>query len=388
MTDPRWTGPPEVIAATFEAGSPASVIAANAAWVTEMASHEMSMGLSAANTAATAAVWQGSGATASTATAAGLNSGLAALAGWAAQKVAVTQAAAEAYTTASSSVIPSAACQLNRDQWATANATNFFGIRTPEIVALDLEYFGEHWPHNSAVGGTYCTALTALSAALAVPAPVAPMGASPAAPAAAGEAVARAAAQTGMDDAMGVSTQATKAMGHMASAPTGAGALPEAASAAVRPLAGLTQAPMQALQQSASAPATLMQSVGPMFGSAARGIAPAEVMATPAAASGSTGAAPIAQTAGGPGTMSTGYPGAGLTSYARPAGSFEPPAGGRPAGWPPSANAAGPTATPVAGGAPMPMSPAGAQARGSGEPEDEARRRARVVAEPDSTAKP
>jgi hypothetical protein len=350
-----------------------------------MASHEMSMGLSAANTAATAATWQGSGATASTAAAAGLNTGLAALAGWAAEKVAVTQAAAEAYTTASSAVIPSAACQLNRDQWASANATNFFGIRTPEIVALDLEYFGEHWPHNSAVGGAYCTALNTLSAALAIPVPVAPMGASPAAPAAAGEAVARAAAQTGMDDAMGVSTKASKAMGQMASAPSGASSLPEAASAAAQPLAGLAQAPMQALQQSASAPATLMQSVGGMFGSAARGIAPAEATAAPAA---SVPTAPVAQTAGGTGTTSTGYPGAGLTSYARPAGSFEPPVGGRPAGLPPSTNAAGPTTTPVAGGAPTPMSPASAQARGSGEPKDDARRRARVVTEFDPTAKP
>ena len=37
MPDPRWTGPPELIALTFEGGNAASVLANNLVWVTETA---------------------------------------------------------------------------------------------------------------------------------------------------------------------------------------------------------------------------------------------------------------------------------------------------------------------------------------------------------------
>lgn len=331
MPDPRWTGPPETIAAIFETGCPASVLANNAAWAAESGCHEASAGLSTVNMAATAASWLGMGASASTAAGLGLNAGLQMLVGWIAEKIAVTQAAVDAFTSARSAVIPSTVCQANRDEWASANATNFFGMRTPEIVALDTEYFGEHWPHNSSVGWGYSAALGSLTAALAVPPPVAPMGASPAAPAAAGEAVAQAAAQTGMSDAMRASSQATQTATAPADATDQVGALTQVLRSpmqALQPLTTLAQSPMQAAQGSARMPQALMQSVTGMF--------PASFTTAPEAA------APAAVESGSPGGLRAGtpsstggmggYPGAGLTSYTRPANGFEPPTGGRPAG--------------------------------------------------------
>ncbi|WP_155945995.1 PPE domain-containing protein, partial [Mycobacterium simiae] len=149
MPDPRWTGPPEIVAAIFEAGNPASVLANNAVWVTETANKEVATGMSAVNTLMTAAQWQGVGAVASVVTSTGLNAGLQTLVGWTAEKIGITTAAVEAFMIARSSVIPSLISQTNRDEWTVLNATNFFGQNTPGIVERDTEYFGEHWPHNS-----------------------------------------------------------------------------------------------------------------------------------------------------------------------------------------------------------------------------------------------
>ena len=104
MPDPRWTGPPEGVALIFEAGSPASVVANNAVWVTETANKEVSTGLSAINTLVTAAQWQGVGSVASVVAATGLNAGLQTLVGWTAEKISVTLAAVEAFMIARSSV--------------------------------------------------------------------------------------------------------------------------------------------------------------------------------------------------------------------------------------------------------------------------------------------
>lgn len=367
MADPRWAGPPEAIAATFETGCPASVQASNAAWTAETACHETSIGLSAANTTATATCWQGMGATASTAAASGINTALAALIAWIAEKIAITQAAADAFGIARSSVIPSAICQANRDEWATANATNFLGMRTPEIVALDTEYFGEHWPHNSSVGWTYSAALNALTAALAVPPPVTPIGASPAAPAAAGDALAEAAAQTGLSDAVQASSRGAQAVEQIGAAPADAagrigsltGPLQQGISGAAQPVAALAQLPTQTLQGSTGMPQTLSQSVGTMFPmTAASDAAAVEPVTGPKSGTGAAGAVNAAGS----------YPGAGLTSYSRPTNSFGPPSGGKPAGlraerFGTAGDLRGPTIPPVAGGAAMPISTAGPPAR-------------------------
>jgi hypothetical protein len=399
MADPRWTGPPEQVALIFEAGNPASVVANNAVWVTETANKELSAGLSTVNALATAANWQGFGAVASLVANTGLNVGLHTVVGWTAHKIGVTQAAVEAFTIARSSVIPSVVSQTNRDEWAVLNATNFLGINTPAIVERDTEYFGEHWPHNSSVGWAYSGALSALTAALAVPPPVAPMGASPAAPAAAGEAVAQAAAQTGMTDAMQVSTQAGQAAGQAGSAPADAGNQFSSllqqpmsmVSSVTQPLQQVVKAPMEAVQGVTSLPQGLIQSMGGMFSAAgAPNAASAGAVAEPVLAGGGGVGGLGAASAGGVGSGVGAFPGAGLTSYTRPTSSFEPETGGRPtslrAGVLNAAEVRGPTVSTGMGGTPMPMSPAGMLARGTGgESDKDAVTRARVVVGGDST---
>jgi len=394
MPDPRWTGPPEQVALTFESGNPASVVANNVVWVTETMNKEVAAGLSTISAVATAASWQGVGSNASLVTNTGLNVGLHTLVGWTAHKIGVTQAAIQAFTVARSSVIPSLVSQTNRDEWAVLNATNFLGVNTPAIVERDTEYFGEHWPHNSSVGWAYSGALTALSVALSVPIPAAPMGASPAAPAAAGEAVAQASAQTSMNDAVQAASQAGGAAGQAGSAPGEAGGQLSSLlqqplsmmSSMTEPLQQLVQAPMQAFQSIGSMPMGLVQSLGGMFSGA--GGAPGAVSAGAAggpALAGGGGAGGVPFTGGGPGA----FPGAGLTSYTRPTSSFEPETGGRPT----SLRAAvldadevrGRTVSAATGGTATPMSPAGMLARGaggnsgSGGESDKSVARARVV---------
>jgi hypothetical protein len=372
--DPRWTGPPETVAVTFEAGSAAAVVANNMVWVTETTHHEMAAGISSANNAATMASWAGLGAVASSAAVNGLNVGLHGAAGWTAHKIAVTQGAVDAFTTARSSVIPSVVSQSNRASREALNQANpgVLWSFTPVIAQYDLEYYGEHWPHNSTIGMGYSTALAGFTAALATPPPPAPEGASPAAPAAAGEALSQAASSTGAQDGVSLSSQAAQAVGSAPASATGgateqirslSGPLQEAASGAMQPVAQLLQAPTQGLQSFSSLPSTLMGAFGGMFSSAS-GPQPAE-MATLAGPLGSGGGAAGGIGAGavsGLGAVS----GAGLTSYTRPASTFEPESGGRPMGLRTGAATPGPT-TSMGGG--MPMAPLAA--RGSGEQSDQ-----------------
>jgi hypothetical protein len=392
MADPRFSGPPEQVALIFEAGNPASVVANNAVWVTETANKELSAGLSTVNAFATAANWQGVGAVASLVANTGLNAGLHTLVGWTAHKIGVTQAAVEAFTIARSSVIPSVMSVRNRVETQVLYDTNFMGINGPNIAAHEFEYHGEHWPHNSSVGWTYSGALSALTAALAVPPPIAPLGASPAAPAAAGEAVAQATAQSGMSDAVQASGQAGQAAGQAGSAPADAGSQLSSlfqqpmsmVSGMTQPLQEVFKAPMEAVQSIGSMPQGLM-SMGGMF-SAAGGpnAASAGAIAEPVLAGGGAAGGVGAAGVGGVGSGIGGFPGAALTSYTRPTSSFEPETGGRPtslrAGVLNAADVRGPTASTGMGGTPMPMSPAGMLARGTGaESDKDAVTRARVV---------
>lgn len=289
MADPRWTGPPEIVAQIFEAGNPASVLANNAVWVAETTNHEVAAGLSSVNALATAAHWQGAGAIASMITSTGLNAGLQTLVGWTAEKIGVTTAAVEGFTIARSSVVPSLISQTNRDEWTVLNATNFFGQNTPGIVERDTEYFGEHWPHNSTIGWAYAATLATLTAALAVPPPVAPMGASPAGPATAASAVGQAAAQAGMNGATQVGSQATQGAGQAAAAPAEGGSqLSSLMQQPLQMISGLTEplqqvvkAPMDAFQGMASMPQGLLQSMAGAFSSAGAGNAGAAPVRPP-----------------------------------------------------------------------------------------------------------
>lgn len=367
VVDPRWTGPPETIAATFEAGSPVSVVANNTVWVTETSHHEMAAGVSSANTAVTMASWSGQGSNASAAAATGLNTGLHTVTGWTAHKIAITQGAVDAFMTAQSSVIPSVVSQSNRTRRDAMNKINpvVMGHFTPAIAQHDLEYYGGHWPHNSAVGMGYSTALGGFTAALGTPPPLAPEGASPAAPAAAGEALSQAASSTGAQDGVSLSNQAAQAAGQAPASATGGateqissllGPLQEAASGAMQPASQLLQAPTQGLQSFSSLPQSLMGAFGGMFSSAS-GPQAAEMASLAGPLSSGGGAAGgigggAASAVGGMGAVS----GAGLTSYTRPTSTFEPADGGRPMGLRTVAATSGPTTTGGGMGG-MPMAP-------------------------------
>ena len=379
-----------MVALIFEAGSPASVIANNAAWVTETVQNEVSAGLSTMNSLATAAQWEGVGSVASTVASIGLNAGLHTLAGWTAEKITITQAALEAFTAARSAVIPSLLSQTNRDEWTVLNSTNFFGLNTPAIVERDTEYFGEHWPHNSSVGWTYSAALSGLLAALTVPPPLTPMGTSPTAATTATSAVTQAAAQTAMNNAIQLSSQTTQTAGQASSSPTDAASQMSSLvqqplqmmSSATAPFKDLIQAPAQAVNSFAGMPQGLLQSFGGMFPSTLTSSTAEAASSSVAASGGNMGGLPATE----PGS---GVPGAGLTSYTRPSSTFEPEAAGRPrglrAGVLNSAELRSPTTSSMMGGAPMPISPAGMLAQGNGSASEDKKTtaRARVVVDND-----
>jgi hypothetical protein len=152
-----------------------------------------------------------------------------------------------------------------------------------------------------------------------------------------------------------------------------------------QPLQEVFKAPMEAVQGIGSMPQGLIPSMGGMFSAAgAPNAAAAGAIAEPVLAG--SGAAGV----GGVGSGVGGFPGAALTSYTRPTSSFEPETGGRPtslrAGVLNAADVRGPTASTGMGGTPMPMSPAGMLARGTGaESDKDAVTRARVVVGGDPT---
>ncbi|WP_118913743.1 PPE domain-containing protein [Mycobacterium shigaense] len=397
MADPRWNGPPEIVAAIFEAGNPASVLANNAVWVTETTNKEVAAGLSTVNSVATAAQWQGFGGVASMATSTGLNMGLHTLVGWTAHKIAVTQAAVEAFTLARSSVIPSIVSTTNRVEWHTLFSTNFFGQNTPAMAERDGEYYFEHWPQNSSIGWAYASTLAALIAALAVPPPIAPMGASPAAPAAAASAVGQAAAQGGMNGALQVGSQATQGAGQAAAAPAEGGSqmssmmqMPmQMMQSVMEPLQSVVKAPMEAFQGLGQMPMQMMQSMGGLFSGAGGGNAGAAGAAAEPVLAGAGGLGASGAGGAGGAVGSLGSSGVGPTSYTRPTSSFEPETAGRPtslrAGVLNAAEVRGPTATTGVGGSPMPMSPAGMLGHGKEGTAEKDVARARVVVGSDRT---
>src|ERR1700730_10107874 len=172
--DPRWVGaPPELVALIFEGGpGPESIVAYATVMATEAANHQMSMAVSTTNIAATSSQWIGVAGAANVAKGTALNmGGLEPLAAHCAKHVLLAQPPVDAYTMAAPSVIPSVACQANRDLWGTLCATNWFGQNFPGITSQDIQYFGDYWPQNSSVGLLYATTLGSISAAAAVPPP-------------------------------------------------------------------------------------------------------------------------------------------------------------------------------------------------------------------------
>jgi hypothetical protein len=367
MPDPLWFGPPESVAALLETSNPATIVANIAAWLAEAIQHELSMGISVANIGATLEQWIGLGGSAYGMKGSELNFlGLEPLAAHCLKHVAIGQAAVEANTVARSAVIPAIVCQTNRDETAALYASNICGCNTPAIATNEEMYWGQFTPQNTNAGVVYATALNTLMGSIAsTPPPITPAGFSPAAPV---ETVAQSAADTGAQASSGLGDAAGQAAAPAAGAAdplqSFMGSAQGLLQGATQPLQELASGPTQAIQSGTQGMSGLMQTfMGGFSSMGSPNAAAAETAAADLAGPLGAGGGAAGSLGGGAGAVGAGYPGAGLTSFTRPASTFEPD-GGRPTGLRPSGvlNAAdlrGPTTAATGGGA-MPMSPASA----------------------------
>jgi PPE-repeat protein len=367
MPDPLWFGPPESVAALLETSNPATIVANIAAWLAEAIQHELSMGVSVANIGATLEQWIGLGGSAYGMKGSELNFlGLEPLAAHCLKHVAIGQAAVEANTVARSAVIPAIVCQTNRDETAALYASNICGCNTPAIATNEEMYWGQFTPQNTNAGVVYATALNTLMGSIAsTPPPITSAGFSPAAPV---ETVAQSAADTGAQASSGLGDAAGQAAAPAAGAAdplqSFMGSAQGLLQGATQPLQELASGPTQAIQSGTQGMSGLMQTfMGGFSSMGSPNAAAAETAAADLAGPLGAGGGAAGSLGGGAGAVGAGYPGAGLTSFTRPASTFEPD-GGRPTGLRPSGvlNAAdlrGPTTAATGGGA-MPMSPASA----------------------------
>ena len=364
MPDPLWFGPPESVAALLETSNPATIVANIAAWLAEAIQHELSMGISVANIGATLEQWIGLGGSAYGMKGSELNFlGLEPLAAHCLKHVAIGQAAVEANTVARSAVIPAIVCQTNRDETAALYASNICGCNTPAIATNEEMYWGQFTPQNTNAGVVYATALNTLMGSIASTPPITPAGFSPAAPV---ETVAQSAADTGAQASSGLGDAAGQAAAPAAGAAdplqSFMGSAQGLLQGATQPLQELASGPTQAIQSGTQGMSGLMQTfMGGFSSMGSPNAAAAETAAADLAGPLGAGGGAAGSLGGGAGAVGAGYPGAGLTSFTRPASTFEPD-GGRPTGLRPSGvlNAAdlrGPTTAATGGGA-MPMSPA------------------------------
>jgi PPE-repeat protein len=392
MPDPLWFGPPESVAALLETSNPAAVVANIAAWLAEAIQHELSMGVSVANIGATLEQWMGLGGTAYGMKGSELNFlGLEPLAAHCLKHMAIGQAAVEANTVARSAVIPAIVCQTNRDETAALYASNICGCNTPAIAANEEMYFGQFTPQNMNAGMAYASVLnTLMGSIVSTPPPITPAGFSPAAPV---ETVAQTAADTGAQASSGLGDAAGQAAAPAAGMGDGLqtfmGSAQGLLQGATQPLQELASGPTQAVSSGTQSFTGLLQNfMGGFSGMGSPNAAAAESAAAGLAGPlGGAGGGAAGSLGGGAGAVGAGYPGAGLTSFTRPASTFEPD-GGRPTGLRPSGvlNAAdlrGPTTTGTGGGA-MPMSPAsagmlGRENGGSGKSAKDSVTHARIV---------
>lgn len=262
--------------------------------------------------------WSGVGATGSQAAHAGVNTQLAALAAWVQARAPFVTAAAQAYNTAVSTMVPTYQACANRAQEAADVEVNprVLGALTPQIAELNLDYFGHMWPTNASAGTSYGAALNSATAALAAPPPPATPAASPEAPATAAKAVAdaevRTAAGAGMRQAYGSVS---------------------AASAVTQHGSGMSQAmvPPQTPPPAPSAPPTKFAELRPPVASTPSAPSPAMYAQPPSNAAVYGPPAPAAAP-GAPAEMRPGMPGvpvtppAGVTSFIRPSAPFAMPA--------------------------------------------------------------
>jgi PPE-repeat protein len=292
------------------------------------------------------------------------------LVGWiqAASQAAATMA--ESYATAAATMIPGPVCTANRVAQAGFVATNFFGVHTPHIIALDTEYFGHFWPNNAAVMAAYESAVMGLLGLLGIPPPLSPLTGDPAGAAAqAAVGSAEAGTQAGTNAAMQSGVQsmnqtatAVQPTEQAAAVPGAAGQMASMAPMLLGQLGQVGQLGSQLPQMAGQLPAMLgqlPQMATGMLGPLASGFS--------SAGAAGTGAEPLtqlAQTGLPPGGLGAGGAGGGgglgssgagvLSSFTRPASSFNAPNPPKlPSGWStvvePPAQVAG-TTQPVGGG--------------------------------------
>ncbi|CAN5376368.1 PPE family protein [soil metagenome] len=401
MPDPLWPiSTPEANHIRLISGTgPATTLANMAAWLTQLTTHELSFGTSTMNVASTGASFIGLGGTASAAASTELNGALQLLAGWVVEKPPLAEAAVTAYESACSTMIPAPVCEANRMEEYADNMINpaVWGALTPRIADLNLEYFGEHWPHNASAGAAYGAVLAGLTALLAVPAPVAPMMTPATAAAGSAASIAQATAQATGTQAMQAGSKAAETAGQGASS-AGGDASSQMSSMVgqmgqlMQPMTQLFQMPMQMGQQVMQAAPQALQQLTGMFGQGMKGTdiasEAANFKATPGA--GGVGISP-ASLGGGGGAGGLGGMGGGaspgMTSYTRPTSSFGEGPGRATSlrtGLLETAEMRAPTTGSGMSGGGMPMSPASMLNRGGeGSQKADEVARARVVVDRD-----
>lgn len=352
VTAAQWfSTPPEVNASELMAGDHMASTLKAAAGFESLAALFAAEGISMATTATTTAAggWQGLGGMAMTGTALTYSTALELLVAWLQTAATAGFAVAEAYAAASAAMIPAPVCTTNRVEQAEAVATNFLGIRTPEIIALDTEYFGHFWTNNAALMSTYEAVVTPLLATLTIPAPLAPLTASPAGPVSSAAAIAQAAGNSGAQlaqsaslDAISEVTNASPAAAQLAAAPAQSGSALSSMTPMMSMMGSLPQMASQPVQMLGQFPQMLSQFpqmatglLGPLTSAMGTGLTP-EAAALPANAA--TAPAPGGATPVPAGAMPVGgAPAGGVNStYTRPSGSFAAPDTPRlPAGWGP-----------------------------------------------------
>ncbi|WP_181024811.1 PPE domain-containing protein [Mycobacterium kansasii] len=181
----RWSAfSPEVNYTVLASGSgPASTLAYAETLSAQAANLQAVVAASAASGAATyGGGWRGVGAAASAVAQAALDTQHELLAAALLEKASHVAAAAGAHQSAVASMVTAQEAVANRRDEAVAQQLNplVWGALTPQIVALNLAYYGQMWPRNAAAGAAYGAALRAAAAAIMVPFPPAVAGGSPA----------------------------------------------------------------------------------------------------------------------------------------------------------------------------------------------------------------
>jgi len=321
--------------------------AAHQALADLMEAESVAMATNSAGTAASG--WQGAGGVAMLGSSDEFIALLEALVAWLQESSQAAASMAEAHHTAQVSMVPGPVSDANRVSWTAAWSTNWFGQNYPIIHGLDDDYWGHHLPTNISAMAGYEAVVLGLLGLLGVPPPFAPPTANPAAAAAdaamgTAESGSNAGMQAGLHSVQQAGETAGPAAGQTAAAPgemaQGMGSVMPmmlGQLGQVGQLAGtLPQMAGQLPAMVGQVPQMAMGMMGPLasgFGSAGAGVG-AEPIST---ASLSQTALPPGGlgAAGGGGGGGFGASGGGvMSSFTRPASSFNAPSPPKlPAGW-------------------------------------------------------